>query len=78
MTIREKVQELVEQLIDEPYLEDVDFENGKTSFGRVADLVTDIVGEIEDLANGIMTQIEEDFENAEPQFDTLGEERGER
>ena len=78
MTIREKVQELVEQLIDQCYLEDVDFENGRTSYGRVADQVTDIVGSIEDLASGIMEQIEEDFECGGPQFDTLEEARGDK
>lgn len=78
MTLHEKVQEMVEELIDEQYLDEVDWTNGKTGYGKISVEIGDIVYEIEQLALAIQNKIDEDYENAEPQFDTLGEARGER
>ena len=78
MTLHEKVQELVEELIEEQYLDEVDWTHGKTRYAKISVEIGDIAYEIENLALAIQNKIDEDYENAEPQFDTVGEEKGDR
>ena len=77
MTLREKVEELVEEIIDEPYLPII-WETQKLFNTSASVEIDDIVSMIESLAFNVMQQKDDDSINAEPQFDTLGEARGER
>ena len=70
MTLKEKVKELVEELINEGYLEDVDWESGRTNYGTIQSELEDIVGSIEDLAVSITEKLDHDFAvKCEPAYD---------
>ena len=74
MDVREKTREMVEELIDEELLTEMNEQDWK----KFDEYFEDCVHELESLAIYIEEYILEKLEKAEPQFDTLGEARGER